>query len=170
MVCETVCDGVWWCVWKSFDLYLICWKRRPDAKANSGFNVLSNDTLISNGSFAVQPVKCKRGHGGRTFFTTLLTNLVPSTVHCFRSLPNITKATICTPTAFWTQVYASVNSWKHRRKKKGKASSSQKKYFGGRIYLHKHTPPSHSQTSRLLTSSLSLGVPVPRATQCIRGV
>ena len=29
---------------------------------------------------------------------------------------------------------------------------------------------SHSQTSRLLTSSLSLGVPVPRATQCIRGV
>jgi len=33
-----------------------------------------------------------------------------------------------------------------------------------------HTRPSHSQTSRLLTSSLSLGVPVPRATQCIRGV
>jgi hypothetical protein len=31
-----------------------------------------------------------------------------------------------------------------------------------------HTHPSHSQTSRLLTSSLSLGVPVPRATQCIR--
>jgi hypothetical protein len=27
-----------------------------------------------------------------------------------------------------------------------------------------HTHPSHSQTSRLLTSSLSLGVPVPRAT------
>ena len=25
-------------------------------------------------------------------------------------------------------------------------------------------------TSRLLTSSLSLGVPVPRATQCMRGV
>ena len=33
-----------------------------------------------------------------------------------------------------------------------------------------HTHPSHSQTSRLLTSSLSLGVPVPRATQCMRGV
>ena len=32
-----------------------------------------------------------------------------------------------------------------------------------------HTHPSHSQTSRLLTSSLSLGVPVPRATQCMRG-
>ena len=32
-----------------------------------------------------------------------------------------------------------------------------------------HTHPSHSQTSRLLTSSLSLGVPVPRPTQCIRG-
>jgi hypothetical protein len=33
-----------------------------------------------------------------------------------------------------------------------------------------HTHPSHSQTSRLLTSSLSLGVPVPHATQCMRGV
>jgi hypothetical protein len=33
--------------------------------------------------------------------------------------------------------------------------------------------PSHSQTSRescLLTSSLSLGVPVPRSTQCMRDV
>jgi hypothetical protein len=33
-----------------------------------------------------------------------------------------------------------------------------------------HTHPSHSQTSRLLTSSLSLGFPVPRTTQCMRGV
>jgi hypothetical protein len=32
-----------------------------------------------------------------------------------------------------------------------------------------HTHPSHSQTSRLLTSSLSLGLPVPRPTQCLRG-
>jgi hypothetical protein len=32
-----------------------------------------------------------------------------------------------------------------------------------------HTHPSHSQTSRLLTSSLSLGVSVPRPTQCVRG-
>jgi hypothetical protein len=32
-----------------------------------------------------------------------------------------------------------------------------------------HTHPSHSQTSRLLTSSLSLGLPVPRPTQCVRG-
>ncbi len=30
-----------------------------------------------------------------------------------------------------------------------------------------HTHPSHSQTSRQLTSSLSLGVPVPRTTQCM---
>jgi hypothetical protein len=30
-----------------------------------------------------------------------------------------------------------------------------------------HTHPSHSQTSCLLTSSLSLGVPVPRPTQCV---
>jgi hypothetical protein len=33
-----------------------------------------------------------------------------------------------------------------------------------------HTHPSHSQTSRLLTSSLCLGVPVPLTTQCMRGV
>ncbi len=33
-----------------------------------------------------------------------------------------------------------------------------------------HTHPSHSQTSCLLTSSLSLGVPVPRETHCMRGV
>jgi hypothetical protein len=33
-----------------------------------------------------------------------------------------------------------------------------------------HTHPSHSQASRLLTSSVSLGVPVPRATQCMRDV
>ena len=43
---------------------------------------------------------------------------------------------------------------------------------GEPITSRTHTRPSHSQTSRLLTSSLSeaLGVPVPRATQCIRGV
>jgi hypothetical protein len=33
-----------------------------------------------------------------------------------------------------------------------------------------HTHPSHSQKSRLLTSLLSLGIPVPRATQCMQGV
>ncbi len=32
-----------------------------------------------------------------------------------------------------------------------------------------HTHPSHSQTSRLLNSSLSLDISVPRATQCMRG-
>jgi hypothetical protein len=41
---------------------------------------------------------------------------------------------------------------------------------GTSIASSSHTHPSHSQTSRLLTSSLSLGVPVPRPTQCIRGV
>ena len=30
-----------------------------------------------------------------------------------------------------------------------------------------HTHPSHSQTSRLLNSSMSLGVTVPRSTQCM---
>jgi hypothetical protein len=39
---------------------------------------------------------------------------------------------------------------------------------GSPIIPKSHTHPSHSQASRLLTSSLSLGVPVPRATQCIR--
>ena len=41
---------------------------------------------------------------------------------------------------------------------------------GEPITSRTHTHPSHSQTSRLLTSSLSSGVPVPRATQCMRGV
>jgi hypothetical protein len=40
---------------------------------------------------------------------------------------------------------------------------------GAPITSQSHTHPSHSQTSRLLTSSLSLGVPVPRPTQCMRG-
>ncbi len=40
---------------------------------------------------------------------------------------------------------------------------------GAPIASRSHTHPSHSQTSRLLTSSLlwSLGVPVPHATQCM---
>ena len=38
---------------------------------------------------------------------------------------------------------------------------------GSPILSTSHTHPSHSQTSRLLTSSLSLGVPVPRTTQCM---
>ncbi len=38
---------------------------------------------------------------------------------------------------------------------------------GTPIISRTHTHPSHSQTSRLLTSSLSLGVPVPRSTQCM---
>ncbi len=38
---------------------------------------------------------------------------------------------------------------------------------GTPITSKSHTHPSHSQTSRLLTLSLSLGVPVPQATQCM---
>jgi hypothetical protein len=38
---------------------------------------------------------------------------------------------------------------------------------GSSIISTSHTHPSHSQTSRLLTSSLSLGIPVPRGTQCM---
>ena len=40
---------------------------------------------------------------------------------------------------------------------------------GAPITSRSHTHPSHSQASRLLTSSLSLGVPVPRPTQCMGG-
>jgi hypothetical protein len=40
---------------------------------------------------------------------------------------------------------------------------------GEPIASKSHTHPSHSQSSRLLTSSLSLGVSVPRPTQCMRG-
>ena len=39
---------------------------------------------------------------------------------------------------------------------------------GAPIASNSHTHPSYSQTSRLLTSSLSLGVPPPRPTQCMR--
>ena len=41
---------------------------------------------------------------------------------------------------------------------------------GSPILSKSHTHPSHSETSHLLTSSLSLGVPLPRTTQCIRGM
>jgi hypothetical protein len=39
---------------------------------------------------------------------------------------------------------------------------------GTPIISKSHTHPSHSETSRPLTSSLSLGIPVPRSTQSIR--
>ena len=38
------------------------------------------------------------------------------------------------------------------------------------ITSRSHTHPSHSQESRLLTSSLSLGVPVPLTMECMRVV
>jgi hypothetical protein len=41
---------------------------------------------------------------------------------------------------------------------------------GAPITSRSHTHPSHSQASRLLTSSLSLGVPVPCTMQCMRGI
>jgi hypothetical protein len=37
---------------------------------------------------------------------------------------------------------------------------------GSPVTSRTHTHPSHSQTSRLLTSCFSLGFPVPRTTQC----
>jgi hypothetical protein len=41
---------------------------------------------------------------------------------------------------------------------------------GAPITSRSHTHPSHSQASRLLTSSLSLGVPVPRTMECMSDV
>ena len=41
---------------------------------------------------------------------------------------------------------------------------------GAPITSRSYTHPSHSQESRLLTSSLSLGVPVPRTMEWMRGV
>ena len=41
------------------------------------------------------------------------------------------------------------------------------KIDGTPIVSQSHTHPSHSETSRLLTSSLSLGVPVSQGTQCL---
>jgi hypothetical protein len=62
---------------------------------------------------------------------------------------------------------------------KGKIGSSLAKAAALRVNLNidgapitslSHTHPSHSQESRLLTSSLSLGVPVPHTTECMRGM
>ena len=41
---------------------------------------------------------------------------------------------------------------------------------GAPMASHTHTHPSHSQTSRLFSTSLSLGIPFPLSTQCVRGV
>ena len=41
---------------------------------------------------------------------------------------------------------------------------------GAPVASRSHTHPSHSQTSRLLTSSMSLGVTVPHDTQCMTDV
>ena len=44
------------------------------------------------------------------------------------------------------------------------------KIDGAPITSHTDTHPSHSEVSRLLTSSLSLGVPFPITTECMRDV
>ncbi len=54
--------------------------------------------------------------------------------------------------------------------RRGSRFTYQLKHDGTPITSKRHTHLSHSETSRLLTSSLSLGVPVPRSTQCIRVV
>jgi site-specific recombinase XerC len=54
------------------------------------------------------------------------------------------------------------------KKKKIKKTQTHLNRMSIRNKQQSHTHPSHSQASRLLTSSVSLGVPFPRATQCIR--
>ncbi len=67
----------------------------------------------------------------------------------------------------------------HREQFKSKVDNILTKVVTLRINLNidgvpmisrSYTHPSHSQTSRLLTSSISIGVPVPHTTQCIRDV
>jgi len=55
-------------------------------------------------------------------------------------------------------------SKKREQKEKKEQGGKKKRPVSGQSH------PSHSQTSRLLTSSLCLGVPVPRTTQCFRDV
>jgi hypothetical protein len=65
--------------------------------------------------------------------------------------------------AFSTQLKAKVGS----TLAKAAALRVKLNIDGAPINSRPHTHPLHSQTSRLLTSSLSLGVPVPRVTQCM---
>jgi hypothetical protein len=65
--------------------------------------------------------------------------------------------------------------WTPKRKKRKKKIKVGVRFIpssldGAPIISTSHTHPSHSQTSRLLTSSLSLGMPVPRTTQCMWGM
>jgi len=64
----------------------------------------------------------------------------------------------------WKKFPAILEKRKGKKNKKNKKEKNRKILFS---LLAAHTHPSHSQTSRLLTSSLSLGVPVPRPTQCV---
>ena len=66
-------------------------------------------------------------------------------------------------TAFSTRLKAKVDS----TLVKDEALRINLNIDGSPITSRTHTHPSHSKTSRLLRSSLSLGVPVPRSTQCM---
>ena len=68
--------------------------------------------------------------------------------------------------AFLTQLKAKIGS----SLDKAAAMRVNLNIDGTPITSHSHTHPSHSQVSRLLTSSLSLGVPVPRTMECMRDV
>ncbi len=72
--------------------------------------------------------------------------------------------------------YSTSTVWRSRPPWKGKVGRNLVKVAPLRVNLNvdgtpitskTHTHPSHSQTSSLLTSYLSLGVPVPPATQCM---
>ena len=68
--------------------------------------------------------------------------------------------------AFLTQLKAKVGS----SLAKAAVMSVNLNIDGAPITSRSHTHPSHSQVSHLLTSSLSLGVPVPHTLEYIRGV
>ena len=65
-----------------------------------------------------------------------------------------------------TVISSTTNVWPspHSLNRKSATSSVRMYIDGAPVSSRSHTHPSHSQTSRLLTSSLSLGVPVPCTT------
>ncbi len=83
------------------------------------------------------------------------------------SLRNITvEESTLSSARFLTQLKAKVDS----SLVKAAAIRVNLNIDGAPITSRSHTHPSDSQASRLLTSSLSLGVPVPHTMECMRGV
>jgi hypothetical protein len=104
---------------------------------------------------------------------TRIFTLGSSTSGVFRgALEQALGRNVCSKTQMRPLILLSVWNFKDEVEKKNFQTREAK---NGRLSTYlpiassSHTHPSHSQTSRLLTSSLSLGVPVPRPTQCMGG-